>query len=125
MEKLTAEEVVAKLGSLTVLEMIALTRELEEKWGVKAAPAPVAQPTRVDTKELVVQTEFTVSLASVPADKKMSVIKAVRETLGLGLKESKELVESAPKVLKEGISKEESDDLNNKLTAAGAVVEVK
>ena len=80
------------------------------------------QETQVQT---VVQTEFDVFLASVPADKKMNVIKMVRETMGLGLKEAKDFVESAPKMLKEAVSAEESDVLKEKLTAAGAVIEVK
>lgn len=120
------EDVVRRLGNLTVLELIALTKELEQKWGVKAvpqvAPVPTVFPTDVTAP---VKDEFDVVLASVPADKKMAVIKVVREVSGLGLKESKELVEAAPKTLKEGVSKADADELNRKLTEAGAVVEVK
>jgi large subunit ribosomal protein L7/L12 len=134
----TKEEVVEALGNLSVMQIIALTKELEQKWGVKAEPqavnpsggfcdgckqmiyGPHACPGNNDA-----QAEFNVVLASVPADKKMSVIKVVREVLGLGLKESKDLVEAAPKTIKESVSKEEATDLQTKLTAAGAVIEVK
>lgn len=122
----TNEEVVQALGNLSVLEMIKLTRELEEKWGVKAEPPPVQfQPGQQNQQPKDEQTEFTVVLASVSADKKMAVIKLVRELTLLGLKESKELVEAAPKVLKEGVSKSDADDLRTRLTEAGAVIEVK
>jgi large subunit ribosomal protein L7/L12 len=124
MSEIKVEDVVAKLGSMTVMEMIALTKELEQKWDVKAAPPVVTQVQPLPNK-VAEQTEFNVILASVPADKKMSVIKAVRELLTLGLKESKELVEAAPKTLKEAVSKEEAEEIKNKMTTAGAVVEVK
>lgn len=122
----TKEEVVEKLGSLTVLEMIALTKDLEQKWGVKAEPQVGLVPTVVPVEDTdTAQTEFTVTLLSVPADKKMAVIKLVRDLVGLGLMESKQLVEAAPKTVKESVSKEDAEDLKNKLTAAGAVIEVK
>lgn len=125
MDNFTKEDVVNALGNLSVMELIALTRQLEAQWGVKAEP-PVVQVERQEVKdEKATQTEFTVILASVPADKKMAVIKVVRELTGLGLKESKELVESAPKPVKELIMASEADELKTKLTAAGAVVEVK
>ena len=117
------DDVVKTLGNMTVLEVIALTKDLEAKWGVEAKPAPVVYtppPKQVDA-----QTEFTVTLVSVPADKKMAVVKAVRELTLMGLKESKDLVEAAPKMLKESISAADAEDLKNKLTAAGAVIEVK
>lgn len=118
------DDVVNALGNLTVLEVIALTKELEAKWGVEAKPAPVVF-TQQNTKLVEAQTEFTVTLVSVPADKKMAVVKAVRELTQLGLKESKDLVEAAPKMLKELVSAAEAEDLKVKLTAAGAVIEVK
>lgn len=122
----TKEEVVQALGNLSVLEMIKLTRELEEKWGVKAEPPTVQLQQRPDNQQPQnEQTEFNVILASVPADKKMSVIKVVREVSLLGLKESKELVEAAPKMVKEGVSKADADELKRKLEEAGGVVEVK
>lgn len=122
----TLEEVVDWLGNLSVMQIIGLTKELEQKWNVKAEPPPVVfQPGQQSNEPKVEQTEFTVTLASVPADKKMSVIKLVRELTLLGLKESKELVEAAPKMIKEGVSKEEAETLKAKLIEAGAVVEVK
>ena len=125
MEKLTVNDVVEKLGSLTVMELIALTRQLEEQWGVKAEPQVQAVEQTTQTETQSAQTEFTVVLVSVPADKKMAVVKLVRELTGLGLMESKTLVESAPKNVKESVSKEDAEDLKGKLTAAGAVIEVK
>ena len=124
MEKLTNENLVHTLNNLTVLELIALTKELEEQWGVKAVPSKVevVQQSEVQT---VAQTEFSVFLASVPADKKMNTIKAIREIMQTGLKESKDFVEAAPKMVKEGISAEEAEAIKVKLTEAGAVVEVK
>jgi large subunit ribosomal protein L7/L12 len=105
--------------------LISVTKELEKRWGVEAKPQPIQVQQQQPETQSTVKEEWNVVLTSVPADKKMSVIKAVREVLGLGLKESKELVEAAPKVIKEAVSKGEADDLNAKLTAAGAVVEVK
>lgn len=124
MEKI--DELMGKLSDLTVVELIALTKQLEDKWGVKAQPQNIQTnngPT--DTQNTVEQSEFTVVLASVPADKKMPVIKVIRELTLLGLKESKELAESAPKTLKEGVSKAEADEWKTKLAEAGAVIEVK
>ncbi len=118
------DDVVKALGNMTVLEVIALTKDLEAKWGVEAKPAPV-QFVESNVKRVEEQTEFTVTLVSVPADKKMAVVKAVRELTLLGLKESKDLVEAAPKMLKESISAADAEDLKVKLTAAGAVIEVK
>lgn len=121
---ITMEEIVEKLGSMTPMELVSLTKELEEKWGVKAVPQVVKQgDVPVQTENT--QTEFIVMLVSVPADKKMTVIKAVRELTLMGLKESKELVEAAPKSIKENASKDEAEAIKAKLTEAGAVVEVK
>lgn|SRR5574338_1056902 len=124
---ITNDDVVKALGNLSVLEMIALTKELEQKWGVKAEPPPaVYQPGPPgENQNTPEKSEYNVILASVPADKKMNVIKTVREVLTLGLKESKELVESAPKMVSEACSKDEADRIKAKLEEAGAVVEVK
>ncbi|CAB4196944.1 RplL Ribosomal protein L7/L12 [uncultured Caudovirales phage] len=125
MSELKNEDVLKVIGNYSVMELISLTKELENKWGLKAAPPVVLMKTQETQVQTVVQTEFDVFLASVPADKKMNVIKMVRETMGLGLKEAKDFVESAPKMLKEAVSAEEADVLKEKLTAAGAVIEVK
>lgn len=124
MSNITNEDVVAALGNLTVLEIIALTRQLETQWGVKAEPLPVEMK-QPEVEKASVQTEFNVILVSCPADKKMNVIKAVRDLLKLGLKESKDLVEAAPKMVMEGASREDADNLRNTLTDSGAVIEVK
>src|SRR5512144_1050820 len=122
----TQEEVVAFLGNMSVMQVIELTRELEAKWGVNAEPqVQVQQQTDTPKQEAVEQTEFTVTLTSVPADKKMAVLKMVRELTLLGLKEAKEFVESVPKVVKEGCSKTDAEEYKAKLTEAGGVVEVK
>ena len=126
MSEFTIQDVVEKLGSYSVLELIALTRQLETLWGVEAKPQTVQQgPKQEQKQESQTQTEFTVSVVSFPADKKMSVLKAVREVTGLGLKESKDFVEAVPKVLKENVTKEEAEELKAKITEAGGVVEVK
>ena len=118
-------QIAEDLSSLTVLEAAELSKMLEEKWGVSAA-APVAvaagaAPAAAEVAEE--QTEFKVNLTDVGANK-INVIKAVRELTTLGLKEAKELVESAPAVVKEGIGKEEADTAKEKLEGAGAKVEV-
>jgi large subunit ribosomal protein L7/L12 len=123
---MTKEEVVEFLSGLSVLEVADLVKTLEEKWGVSAA-APVAvaaagaAPAAAAAEE---KTEFDVKLADVPADKKIAVIKEVRAATGLGLAESKNLVESKG-VVKTGIAKAEAEELKKKLEAAGAKVEVK
>jgi len=123
---LTNEEVAQWLGNQSVMTILALTKELEEKWGVEAKPQfTQVQPDQPNREQVPTKDEFDVVLASVPTEKKMNVIKAIRECLGLGLKESKELAESAPKTIKEGVSKMEADELVAKLTDAGAVVEAK
>jgi large subunit ribosomal protein L7/L12 len=121
----TMEEVVQALGNMSVMQVIALTKELEQKWGVKAEPQAVQVQDNAPKQEVVEQTEFTVILASVPADKKMSCLKMVREITILGLKEAKEFVESVPKAVKEGCSKAEAEEYKAKLVEAGGVVEVK
>ena len=122
------EKIADELSALTVIEASELSKLLEEKWGVSAA-APVAVAAAApgaaaggDAGEE--KTEFDVILASV-GDKKINVIKEVRSITGLGLKEAKDLVESAPKPVKEGVPKDESEELKKKLEGAGATVEVK
>lgn len=122
----TQEEVVAFLGNMSVMQVIELTRELEAKWGVKAEPqVQVQHQNDAPKQEVAEQTEFTVTLTSVPADKKMAVLKMVRELTLLGLKEAKEFVESVPKVVKESCSKADAEEYKAKLVEAGGVVEVK
>jgi large subunit ribosomal protein L7/L12 len=123
------EKIAEDLSSLTVLEAAELAKLLEEKWGVSAAAAPVAVAAvaggdaggAAGGEE---KTEFDVILASA-GDKKINVIKEVRTITGLGLKEAKDLVEGAPKPVKEGASKDEADAIKAKLEEAGATVEVK
>jgi large subunit ribosomal protein L7/L12 len=110
---------------MTVIEMIALTKDLEQKWGVKAVPQMVQQSTQQDQKQESTQTEFSVVLVSFPADKKMAVVKLIREYLGMPLKESKDLAEAAPKALKTDMPKEEAEAMKAKFTEAGAVVEMR
>lgn len=115
-----------ELSELTVIQAAELSKMLEEKWGVSAAvPVAVAATSNGEAAAAVEeQTEFDVILASF-GDKKINVIKEIRAITGLGLKEAKELVESAPKPVKEGVSKEEGDELKEKLEGAGATVELK
>jgi large subunit ribosomal protein L7/L12 len=121
------QQIVEDLSALTVLEAAELSKMLEEKWGVSAA-APVAVAAAAGAaapaEEVEEKTEFDVILASI-GDKKINVIKEVRAITGLGLKEAKDLVEGAPKPVKEGISKEEAAKLKEQLESAGATVEVK
>jgi large subunit ribosomal protein L7/L12 len=121
------EKIVDDLSSLTVLEAAQLAKLLESKWGVSAAAAvavvagPAAAPAAAAAEE---KTEFTVVLSAV-GDKKIEVIKEVRAVTGLGLKEAKDLVESAPKPLKEGATKEEAEKIKATLEKVGAKVEFK
>ena len=120
------EKLVEELSALTVLEAAQLSKLLEEKWGVSAA-APVAvaaAPGAAAAPAAEQKDEFTVVLAAA-GDKKINVIKAVREITGLGLKEAKDLVEGAPKPVKEGVPKADADKLKAKLEAEGAKVELK
>lgn len=123
------EALVATLSDLTVMELAELKESLEEKWGVTAAaPAAVAvaAPAAGDGGGGAEEaTDFQVILADAPADKKIAIIKAVREVTALGLKEAKELVEGAPKPLKESAPKKEADEIKTKVEAAGAKVELK
>ena len=123
---LTNEEILEAIASKTVLEISELIKMMEDKFGVSAAAAavvagPAAGAAAPAAEE---QTEFNVVLAEVGSNK-IAVIKAVREVTGLGLKEAKDLVEGAPKAIKEGCAKAEAEDLQKKLEAAGAKVELK
>ena len=119
-------KLVEDLSALTVIEAAELSKKLEEKWGVSAAaPVAVAALGAAPAAEAVAEkTEFTVVLATV-GDKKINVIKEVRAITGLGLKEAKDLVEGAPKAVKEGINKDEAAKIKKQLEEAGATVEVK
>ena len=125
----TKEEILAAIKNMTVLELAELVKALEEEFGVSAAPVAVAAsvagaaasanaPAAAEEK-----TEFTVILKAV-GENKINVIKAVREVTTLGLKEAKDLVESAPKPIKEGVNKEEAANIQKKLQEAGATVEI-
>jgi len=117
------EDVVSFIDNMTVLEMSEFVKELEEKYGVTAA-APTVAVAAAPGAAAEEKTEFDVVLAAV-GDKKIQVIKEVRAITGLGLKDAKDLVESAPKPIKEGVKKEEADEIKQKIEAAGATVEVK
>jgi len=126
MADLSREQVVDYLSNLPVIQIADLIKVLEEKWGVKAAPVAVAGPAAAAPAAAAVEekTEFTVELKEAGANK-INVIKVVREITGLGLKEAKDLVEAAPKAVKEGVSKAEADEFKKKLEDAGAKVELK
>lgn len=120
------EEIIEALKEMSLLEASELVKDIEETFGVSAA-APVAvaaAPAAGGAAAAEEKTEFDVVLASF-GDAKMPVIKAVKDALGLGLKEAKEVVESAPKALKEGVSKAEAEELKKKLEDAGATIEIK
>ena len=126
MSTVTKEQVINFLENLTLLEAAALVKELEEKFGVSAA-APVAMmaaPGAAAAAPVEEKTEFTVVLAN-SGDKKINVIKEIRTITGLGLKEAKDLVEGAPKTVKEGVSKDEAVKIKKVLEDAGAKVELK
>ena len=118
------DQIVDDLSSLTVMEAAELSKLLEEKWGVSAAAPVVAAAGPAAGEAAEEQTEFDVVLTAA-GDKKINVIKEVRAITALGLKEAKELVESAPKSVKEGVNKAEAEELKKKLTEAGASVEIK
>jgi len=119
------EKLVEELSTLTVLEAAQLSKLLEEKWGVSAAaPVAAAAAPGAAAAPVEVKDEFTVMLTAI-GDKKINVIKAVREITGLGLKEAKDLVEAAPKAVKEGVPKADAEKLKAKLEAEGAKVELK
>jgi large subunit ribosomal protein L7/L12 len=123
------EKIVDELSNLTVMEAAELSKALEEKWGVSAAAAvavaaPGAAASDADGDAATEKSEFDVILTAA-GDKKINVIKEVRTITGLGLKEAKDLVEAAPKPVKEGASKDEAEEIKKKLEEAGASVEVK
>ena len=118
------EDVVSFIDNMTVLEMSEFVKELEEKYGVTAAAPTVAVAAAPGAAAAEEKTEFDVVLAAV-GDKKIQVIKEVRAITGLGLKDAKDLVEGAPKPIKEGVKKEEADEIKQKVEAVGATVEVK
>src|ERR1700742_3408868 len=123
------DEVLDAISKMSVIEVVELIADMEKKFGVTAA-APVAMaagPAAAGAAAAPVeeQTEFTVTLKEYPADKKVTVIKVIREITGLGLKEAKDLVEGAPAVVKEGVNKADSEAMKKKLEEAGAKVEIK
>ncbi len=126
MPSMNVEQMVEELSSWSVMDVSTLVKTLEEKWGVSAAPVAVAgaAPAAGGEAAAAEQTEFDVELTEAGA-KKINVIKAVREITSLGLADAKNLVEAAPKVMKEGVSKEEAEEIKKKLEEAGAKVTVK
>ena len=127
---LSQDEVIDYLSNLTVIDLVNLTKSLEDKWGVKAAPVAVAAAPAAGgaaaggAAAAEEKTEFTVVLKSGGANK-IGVIKVVREVTGLGLKDAKDLVDGAPKEVKAGVNKTEAQDIEKKLKEAGAEVEIK
>ena len=124
-------DIVSQLSKLSVMEVVELKNALEKEWGVTAA-APVAMVAAggaaaggAAAAPAEEKTEFTVSLKEYPADKKVGVIKVIRELTGLGLKEAKDLVEGVPSLVKEGVNKADSESMKKKLEEAGAKVEIK
>ena len=126
MAALTNEQILDAIAEMTIVEISELVKAMEEKFGVTAAaPVAVAAGGAAAGAAAEEQTEFTVTLKGLSADdKKISVIKEVRTVTGLGLKEAKDLVEGAPKPLKENVSKEEANKIKDAITAAGGVVEI-
>lgn len=126
MSDLTQEQLVDHLSKMSVMDVAALVKVLEEKWGVSAAPVAVAAaagPAAAAAPKVEEKTEFNVELAEAGANK-INVIKVVRELTGLGLKEAKDLVEGAPKTLKEGVAKADAEEMKKKLEEAGAKVKL-
>ena len=127
------DEILDKLKSLTLIEASELVKKIEEEFGVSAAAAPAAMPMMMPgvgvpgaaAEPEEEKTEFDVVLEEVPADKKIAILKVVRQITGLGLKEAKGVVESAPKAIKEAIAKDEAEKFQKDLEAAGAKVSVK
>ena len=128
MADVTKEQVVDFLSKMSVLDLAGLTKELEDKWGVKAVPVAMAAAPGAAAGGAAApaaeQTEFTVTLTDAGANK-IGVIKAVREVTNLGLKEAKDLVDGAPKVVKDGVNKADAETIKKKLVEAGAKVDVK
>ena len=128
MTDITREQVVDFLSNMPVIQLAEMIKTLEDKWGVKAAPVAVAGPAAAAAGPAAAaveeKTEFNVELKEAGGNK-IAVIKVVREITGLGLKEAKDLVEGAPKTLKEGVSKAEAEEMKKKLEEAGAKIELK
>jgi len=127
MASITKDQVIDFIANMSVLEMSELVKEMEEKFGVSAASAAVAAPAAAGGAAEAPEeekTEFDVILTSF-GEKKINVIKEVRSITGLGLKEAKEAVEAAPKAIREGVSKEEAEEVKKKLEEAGATAEIK
>ena len=121
------DEILESISNMSIMQVVELIADMEKKFGVTAA-APVAAAAAGPAAAAVVveeQTEFTVILKEYPADKKVGVIKVVRELTGLGLKEAKDLVEAAPSTLKDGVNKADSEAMKKKLEEASAKVEIK
>lgn len=125
---ISKEEILEAIGSMSVLDLSELIKEMEDKFGVSAAAAAVAMPAGAaaggDSGAAEEKSEFDVHLTAA-GDQKVNVIKAVREITGLGLKEAKDLVDGAPKVIKEGLAKADAEEAAKKLTDAGATAELK
>jgi len=128
MADVNMEQIIDSLSNLTVIQIAELTKKLEDKWGVKAAPVAVAGPAgpaaAAAAAPAAEQTEFTVILANAGSNK-IQVIKAIREITSLGLKEAKDLVDGAPKEIKAGVSKDDAEGIKKKIAEAGGTVEVK
>jgi large subunit ribosomal protein L7/L12 len=121
------DEILDAISKMSVMEVVELISDMEKKFGVTAA-APVAAaagPAAAAAPAAEAQTEFSVTLKEYPADKKVGVIKVIRELTGLGLKEAKDLVEGVPSLVKEGVNKADSETMKKKLEEAGAKVEIK
>lgn len=128
MAKLSIDELIAAVEELNTLELVSLYKTMQDKWGVTPMAAAAAAPAAAaaaPAEEVEEKTTFDVILTGFDAAKKINVIKVVREITALGLKEAKDLVESAPKPLKEGIAKEEAEDIKKKMEEGGATIEVK
>jgi large subunit ribosomal protein L7/L12 len=121
------DEILDAISKMSVMEVVELISDMEKKFGVTAAApaAAAAGPAAAAAPAAEAQTEFTVILKEYPADKKVGVIKVIRELTGLGLKEAKDLVEGVPSTVKEGVNKADSDGMKKKLEEAGAKVEIK
>ena len=130
MADVNMDQIIDSLSNLTVMQIAELTKKLEDKWGVKAAPVAVAgvgggaAPAAAGGEAKAEQTEFTVILANAGSNK-IQVIKAIREITNLGLKEAKDLVDGAPKEIKAGVSKDDAENIKKKVAEAGGTVEIK
>jgi large subunit ribosomal protein L7/L12 len=127
MADVNMDQIIDSLSNLTVMQIADLTKKLEDKWGVKAAPVAVAGPAAAAgaaAAPAAEQTEFTVILSNAGGNK-IQVIKAIREITSLGLKEAKDLVDGAPKEIKAGVSKDDAEGIKKKIVEAGGAVEIK